>query len=164
MKAHAKKARGWLAQAWRRVVDDVEQSVDVAGLEAGAEVASGGGVGDASGAQGLKEVLVVASECDILQASAVTEGVVSDVEDVVGIVVGQVLLKQVQSLVDGVNESELSGQGVEGADTAVGDGAGPSSNLVVNVGGSEHWSGAAPEVGFVESALDSALAVIQPPS
>ena len=135
-----------------------------AGCEAAAEVAGGSRVGDAAGAEGVEEVLVVAAEFHVLQAGAVTEGVVGDVEDVVGLVVGQVHLEEVQALVDGVNESELAGQGVEGADTAVADGAGPSGDLVMDVGGGEQRSGAAAEVRFVESALDAALAVIQPPS
>ena len=55
-------------------------------------------------------------------------------------------------------------QGVEGADTAVGDAASPCGDFIVDVAGSEHGSGATAEVGLVEAALDAALAVVQPPS
>jgi hypothetical protein len=48
------------------------------------------------------------------------------------------LLEQVQTLVDGADESELSGQGVDGANTAVSDTAGACGNLIVDVGGGEH--------------------------
>jgi predicted peroxiredoxin len=71
-----------------RIVDDIEQGVNVVACEASAEVACGSRVGDASCAQGLEEVLVVAAEFDVLEAGAVAEGVVGDVEDVIGLVVG----------------------------------------------------------------------------
>ena len=54
-------------------------------------------------------------------------GVVGEVEDVIGLVVGQVDLEQVQAPVDGVDEAELAGQGVDGADAAVGDAAARSA-------------------------------------
>ena len=165
MVAASKKARGCSAQTRSRVSLMTSSRVSMwSRREAAAEVAGGGGVGDAAGAQGVEEDLVVAAQFDVLEAGAVAQGVVGDVEDVVGLVVGQVELEQVQALVDGVDEAELAGQGVDGADAAVGDAAGAVGDLVVDVGGGEHGSGAAAEVGFVEAAFDAALAVGQPPS
>ena len=96
-----------------------------AGGEAAAEVAGGGGVGDAVGAEGVEEGLVVAAQFDVLEAGAVAQGVVGDVEDVVGLVVGQVELEQVESLVDGLGQAEFADQELDGADAAAGDGPGP---------------------------------------
>jgi hypothetical protein len=56
--------------------------------EAAAEVAGGGRVGDAAGAQGVEEDLVVAPQLDVLQAGPLAERVVGEVEDVVGFVEG----------------------------------------------------------------------------
>ena len=130
-------------------------------IEAAAEVAGGGRVGDAAGAQGVEEDFVVAAQFEVLQAGAVAQGVVGEVEDVVGLVVGQVDLEQVQAVVDGVDEAELAGQGVDGADAAVADAAGAVGDLVVDVAGGEHRLAAAAQVGLVEAALDAALAVGQ---
>ena len=74
------------------------------------------------------------------------------------------LLEEVKSLVDGIDKSELSGQGMDGPDATVGDAAGACGDLIVDVGGREHGSGTAAEVVFVEAALAAALAVVQPPS
>ena len=78
--------------------------------EAAAEVAGGGGIGDAACAQGVEEDLVVAAQFEVLQAGAVAQGVVGEVEDVVGLVIGQMDLEQVQAVVDGVDQAELAGQ------------------------------------------------------
>jgi hypothetical protein len=144
------------------VVDDVEQGIDMLAAEAAAEVASGRGIGDAPGAQGVEKVLVVAAEFDVLQAGPVAQGVVGDVEDMVGFVVRQVDLEEFEFVVEGVDEAELSDEGVHGADATVGDTTDASGSLVVDVGGGEHGSGAAAEVGLVKALLDAALAVVKP--
>ena len=82
----------------------------------------------------------------------------------VGFVVGQMELEQVQAAVDGVDEAELAGQGVDGADAAVADAAGAVGDLVVDVAGGEHGLVAAAQVGLVEAAFDPALAVGQLPA
>ena len=68
-------------------VEGVDQGLDVAVREAPTEVAGRGGVGNASRAQGVEKVFVGAAEFDVLQTGAVAEGVVGEVEDVVGFVV-----------------------------------------------------------------------------
>ena len=78
------------------LVDGVHQRLDVGLGEAAAEVAGGGGVGDAVGAEGVEVDLVVAAEFEVLEAAAAGEEVVGDVQDVVDLVVGQVPLEQVE--------------------------------------------------------------------
>ncbi len=107
---------------------------DDVGCEASAEVAGGGGVGDAIGLDGVEEDEVVASQFDVVEASAVAEGVVGEVEDVIGLVVGEVELGQVEPLVDDFGEAELADERLDGADAAVGDRAGLGSDLVMDVG------------------------------
>ena len=143
------------------VVEDVEQRVDVLGLEAAAEVAGRGRVGNAAGAEGVEEDFVVAAQFDVLQAGAVAQGVVGEVEHVIGLVVGQVDLEQVQAAVDGVDEAELAGQQVDGADAAVADAAAALGDFVVDVAGGEHGLGTAAQVALVEAVLDAALAAGQ---
>src|SRR3954451_6716025 len=98
-----------------------------------AEVARGGGAGDAVGAEGVEEDDVVAPQFDVVEASAVAQGVVGEVEDVVTLVVGEVELEQVESFVDGLGQSEFPHQELNGTDPAAGDGPGLIGDLVVDV-------------------------------
>ncbi len=68
-----------------------------------------------------------------------------------------------ESLVEGLNEPGSSGPGVGGADTAVGDAAGPLGDLGVGVGSGEHGPVTTAEVVRVGPASDAARAVVQPP-
>ena len=106
------------------LVHGVLQPADRRLVEAAAEVAGGGRVREAAGAQGVEEDLVVAAEFEVLQTGAVAQGVVGEGQDVVGLVVGEVELEQVEAAVDGVDEADLARQGVEGADAAAADGRG----------------------------------------
>ena len=83
-----------------RVVDDIDERVKVRGRKATAEVAGRGRVGNAARAEGVEEILVVAAQFDVLQASAIAQGVVGEVEHVVGFLIGQVKLQQMQPLVN----------------------------------------------------------------
>ena len=56
-----------------RVVDDVEQRLNAVRGKAATEVAGRGGIGDAAGAQGVEEDLVVAAQFEVLQAGAVAQ-------------------------------------------------------------------------------------------
>ncbi len=142
-------------------IEDVQQRQHVGAAEASAEVARGGWIGDAARAQGIEEHLVVAPQFDVLQAGAVTESVVSEVENVIRFVKGQVDLEQVQPVVDGVDQADLSGQGVEGADPAMGDPTAAVTDLLMNVAGREHRLVATTELGLVQAPHDPALALSQ---
>ena len=113
---------------------------DVGGLEASAEVAGRGRIGNAVGAESVEEDLVVATQFDVLQAIAVAKGVVGEVEDVIRFVIRQMDLEQVQPLVDGVDEANAFGEKVKGADAAVSDGAVALADLVMDVAGGEDGS------------------------
>jgi hypothetical protein len=80
---------------------------------------------------------------------------------VIGLVVGQVDLEEVEVTVDSLGEAESVGQGVQGAEAAVGDAAVALADLVAEVGGGEHGPLAACEVELVEPAFDAALASAQ---
>ena len=79
------------------------------------------GIGDASRTQGIEEGLVVAAQFDVLKAGAVAQSVVGDVEDVVGLVIGQMDLEQVQMAVDGLGQAEFLSEQVDGADATASD-------------------------------------------
>lgn len=66
----------------------------------------------------------------------------------VGLVVGQVKLEQLESAIDGLGEAEPLREGMDASD---GESAGTLRNLIVDVAGSQDRLGAAAEVGFVEA-------------
>ena len=68
-----------------------------------------------------------------------------------------------QFIVDGVDESDASGQEVERADAAVGDAAVPLGDFVVNVGGLEGGLVEILELGFFEPVANPPLVASQSP-
>jgi len=103
----------------------------------------------------------MATEFDVLEAGAVAKRVVSEVENVVGFVVGQVDLEQVQFIVDGVDEADAPGQEVERADAAVSEAAVPLGKFVMDVGRFEDGRVEILELGFFEAVADALLAAGQ---
>jgi hypothetical protein len=106
------------------LVDGFHQPIDSVFSKAAAEVSGGGGVGDASGPECVEVDLVIASDFEVLDATAAGQKVVRDVEDVVALVRGQVPLEQVGVPIDVVDEADLAGQEVDGTEAAGGDGPG----------------------------------------
>ena len=126
-----------------RVVDDVMQRLQVLACEASAEVASGSGVGDAACAQGIEEDLIVAEQLQVLQAGASAERQIGQGQHMVGLVVGQVQLEQLEASVNGLREAETIGEGVDGSDAPNGESARAFGNLIVDVGGGQDGFGTA---------------------
>src|ERR1700722_19502460 len=58
------------------VVDDLHQGCDALGLETPEKIASGGGVRDTLGAQGVQKVLIVAEQFEVRQGGSADQGVV----------------------------------------------------------------------------------------
>ena len=56
----------------------------------------------------------------------------------IGFVIGQMNLEQVETSVDGLDEAELVGEGMHGADATVADAAGALGDLVVDVASCHH--------------------------
>src|SRR5207249_3755134 len=104
------------------LIEDILEDLDIVGGEAAAEVASGGGVGDAVGPERIEEDDVVAAQFDVVEAGAIAEGIVGEVEDVVTLMIGEVELEQVEALVDRLGQAEFLHQEMDAADAAAGDG------------------------------------------
>ena len=121
----------------------IEQRAHVVGREASTEVARGGRIGNPACAEGIEKDCIIAAQFEILQTGAITQRVVSDVEDVIGFMVGQVDEKDMQAAIDGVDEAELSGQAMDRADAAVVDTVDAPGNLIMNIRGGEHRSATA---------------------
>ena len=72
-----------------------------------------------------------------MQTGAVAQCVVGEVEDVVGFVVGEVDFEQVEVAIDVVDESDASGQEMDGSDAAADESIGFVRDFVVDVAGGE---------------------------
>jgi hypothetical protein len=70
-------------------IEGVLEGLDIVRGEARAEVPGSSGIGDAVGAEGVEEDDVVAPQLDVVEAGAVAQRVVGEVEDVVGLVIRQ---------------------------------------------------------------------------
>jgi hypothetical protein len=145
-----------------RLIDEVDQGEDAAAREAAAEVACGGGVGDTASAQGVEEVHIVAAEVQVLQAGAAAHGVVGDSENVIGVVIGQVDLEEAELLVEGFVQAPVFNEPMDRPEAAAGDSAGALGNLVMDIAGGEDGLEGEGVPAFVEAALDSALAFLEP--
>src|SRR5262249_42940225 len=102
----------------------------------------------------------VAAQFEVLPAGAVTQGGVGEVEDRVGLVVGQVDLEDVQAAVQAFNEAEAACQGVEDANTAGSKGPRAVTDFKADSAGGKHRLVAARQGGFVEAAVGPALAAL----
>jgi hypothetical protein len=140
-----------------RAVEGVHQVHDVAFDEAPAEVPGGGGVGDADGTQGVEVDLVVAPQFEVFDARAAGEDVEGDVQDVVGFVVGQVSLEDMELGVDVADEAGALCEQEHGADAAGGESLGAVGQFVVDVAGGDHGP-VAFRSGAVRDAVEDALA------
>src|SRR6202044_991078 len=94
------------------------QGEDIGLVEAAAEVAGGGRVGDAIGPERIEVDLVVAAQLEMFHATAAGEEIQGDVQDMVGFVVGQMALEQVEIAVDILDELDPLSQQEEGPDAA----------------------------------------------
>jgi hypothetical protein len=70
-------------------------------------------------------------------------------------------LQQVQTVVDGLRQTETSDEEMQGAETTVGDAAVALGKLIVDVGGGKHRLVAVAALGAAEAPLDAALALSQ---
>src|SRR5204863_9757662 len=127
-----------LPDADTHLVEGILQNVDGPLGETAAEVPGGGRIGDALGTQSVEVVDVIAAEFEILQAIGVAQGVVGDVEDMIRLVVRQMDLEQVESAINGVNESDASCQHVKDADATEANAVNPRGHFITNVGGGEY--------------------------
>jgi hypothetical protein len=145
-----KKATGLLPpDADANVVIYVLEGVDVGDIETSAEVTCGSGIGDALSPEGVEEVDVIAAKFDVLEAIAIAEGVVGEVEDVVGFVVRHVNLQEMKLQVNGVDEADAAGEQMKGANAAVTDAMYPVTDFVVDVASGEDGSINRRQLGFV---------------
>src|SRR5208282_3705791 len=131
---------GWLLgpDSQPRFVDSVHQSHDIVLGEAAAEIPGCGGVGDTHGAQGVEVNLVVAPQFEMLNFLAAGQDVVGDIQDMVGFVVGQMPLEEMEIAVDIADQPGPASQQVNGTDSASGETLDAVRQFVVDVGSGHH--------------------------
>ena len=135
----AEEVRGLLGpDPQPRGIDGFHQSDDVRSLEPTAEIARGGGVGDAVGVEGIKKDSVVAPQLDVFEAATAGQDVECDVQDMVGFVIGEMALEEMEVEVDGGDQAGGPCQQHHGADAADGQAVDTLAEFVVDVAGGDH--------------------------
>ena len=80
----------------------------------------------------------MAPQFDVVEAGAVAQCIVGEVEDVITLVIREVVLQQVESFVNGLGEPEPADEKLDGPNAAAGDASGLGSSLVMDVGGGQN--------------------------
>ena len=108
------------------------------GCKATAEISRGCGIGDPCGAQRVEIRLVVAFEFDVFQAPAVGECVVSDIENVIRFVIGEVRLEHFDAAINGGDQPGLRGERMDQSHAAITDSLRTLGNFVLNICSPKH--------------------------
>jgi hypothetical protein len=90
------------------------------------------------GAQGIEIGRVVASQFEMFDAFAAGEDVQCEVQDVVGFVIGEMLLEEVEVAVDLVDQAGPACQQEHGADSACGESLDAAGEFIMDVVGGHH--------------------------
>jgi hypothetical protein len=144
------------------VIEDILEKVDLVRAEASAIIASGGGVRNALGAEGIKKGGVVAEQFDVLETRAVAQSVHGEVDDVIGVGIGQVQFEDVQLSIDGFNQSDVLGKFVEQRNSAEGGAIDAVVEFEMEVtAAAKNGLGAIGKFGFVETSVDDSLACLE---
>jgi hypothetical protein len=141
------------------LVDYLHQDLDVPWAETTAKVPRRRGIGNPLRAQRIEIDLVVAQELEVLQTPPVGQEVVGDVEHVIGLVVGQVHLQQLQAAIDLFHQSRGLGHSVDRPEAPNREAARPLGDLVVDIGCPEHRTLLIAPGAVPEAVLDAALAI-----
>jgi hypothetical protein len=131
----------------------------VFGSETATEISRRGGVGNSRGTQSVQIRFVLSPQFQVLQAPPIAQRVIGDVQDVVGLMVRQVELEQVQPLINRRRQTERPRQLMHKRDAAVSRADGSLRHLILDIGGPEHGlPKIIREVEFVQALQDSPLA------
>ena len=90
------------------------------------------------GAEGIEIDLVVAPQLDVFEASAAGEDVEGDVQDMVGFVIGEMALEEMEVGVDVGDQAGRACQQQHGTDAAGGEALDALGQFVVDVAGGDH--------------------------
>ena len=139
-------------------VENVDEVGNVVGLEASAEVAGSGGIGNALSANGVEKSFVIAAKFDVLEAIAIAKNIVREVEYVVRFMIGEMELEQMKPGVNCVDQADALGEQMKCADAAMRDGLDASAELVMDIASGEGRHSRVEFTFLFEPPFDSALA------
>ena len=102
---------------------------------------------------------VLPSLFDVFQAHPPSQDIVSDVEHMIALVVGQMYLQELEMFIDVFDQSQALHHQMHGSDSPAVDRLDSLGHLVVNVTGFEHRTGLLFPMFCRQSSLDSMLAI-----
>ena len=140
------------------VVIDVLQAVDAGRIEAPAEIASRGGIGNALGAQGVEIVDIIASQFDVLQTLATAQRVKGEVENMIGFRIRETDFENTQALIDGFDQTDVLRELMKESDTAMAKAMHTLGNLIAEIAAPQYGAKTLWEFGLVQTAFNFPLA------
>ena len=143
------------------IVIDVLEAVDASHIEAPAEIASRGGIGNAAGAQGVEIVDIIASQFHVLHAVTTAQSVEGKVEDVIGLVIRQTDFENRQALIDGFDQTDVLRELMKESDTAMAKAMDAFGDFIAEVATTQHRTNPLGKLGLVQTAFDFPLAGVQ---
>ena len=143
-------------------IDPRHQALDIVARETSTEIPGRGRVRDALGAESGQIDLVLAESLEVLEAVAASEHVERDVQDVIGLVVRQVELQQVQAPIDFIDQADPSRQLQHQADAAGDHPPSPVGHLVGDSNRPHHRARLRTPTARLSQPLRSTLAVLAP--
>jgi hypothetical protein len=126
-------------------------------MEAAAEIALRGRVGNPRRAQGVQKHLVVAAQFDVFQPHARAHRIVGQVQHVIRLVIGQMDLQHLHAAVDRLDQAALAGQFVNRADAPHAHAADLLRDFLADVLRREHRLGIPAATLAVQPLLDPLL-------
>jgi hypothetical protein len=97
------------------------------------EIPGGGRVRDALNSQAVHEHFIVAPQFNIIKTRTTSKGVVSNIQNMVRLVIRQVPLEKVHLLINGIHKTALADKQVKNSDSTTINRTHPLGHLIMNV-------------------------------
>jgi hypothetical protein len=143
-------------------VGDLHEIEDVGFFKATSKVPAGSRIRNALGAQSIEEGLIIAPQLNILQPHSLEQRVVGQIQHMVALMIGKVLLEQMQPGVDLLPQPQFVDHQMDRADAPAVHRPGLLGHLIMNIAGLHDRLGLiAPTALGVQATLNSTLAIAQ---
>src|SRR5450755_346353 len=131
------------------------------GLETPTKVPGRRGIRNTTGAEGIEEHFVLAAQFQVLHAGTAAQGVEGQIENVIGLVIGEMDFQKVQAFVNSLAEADTASQQHHGTDATMGNTTNATGKLVIDVPRGKHGPFTTGEDGLVQPPLDAPFALSQ---
>jgi hypothetical protein len=140
-------------------VETFLQAKNIRWIEAPREIPGGGGIRNPLGLQSIEKAFILAALLDIFQAYPASQDVISDIQNVIALVIRQVDFQQLQMAIDLRRKSQALHHQMNRTDPSAAGGLRSLRHFIMDVAGPEHRAGLIAPVFWSQAALNPGLAV-----